>query len=123
MARFSQINDTSLDALVRTFYGRVRLDSVLGPVFEAAVEDWEAHFEILTRFWSSVMLASGRYKGNPFGAHKPLPIEPAFFDRWLGYWGETARELFEPELAAAFVEKAQNIAESLKLGLFFRPQA
>lgn len=66
------------------------------------------------------MLTSGRYKGNPMAAHMRHPIEPAFFETWLGLWRETAYEVFAPELAAQFVMKAERIAESLKLGLFFR---
>lgn len=119
-ARFTQIDDASIELLVRAFYEKARRDPALGPVFEAAVEDWEAHFAQLTRFWSSVMLTSGAYKGDPVGAHRPQPIEPAFFDRWLALWGETAEALFEPDLAAAFRAKAERIGESLKLALFFR---
>jgi len=54
-------------------------------------------------------------------AHMKLPIEPAFFDTWLSLWCETTTELFAPETALHFREKARRIAESLKLGLFFRP--
>lgn len=119
-ARFTLVDDASIEALVRAFYAKARRDPVLGPVFENAIADWEAHFETLTRFWSSVMLTSGRYKGDPVGAHRPQPIEPAFFERWLSIWGETADELFEPAQAAAFKAKAERIGESLKLALFFR---
>ena len=67
------------------------------------------------------MLTTGRYKGNPMAAHMKLPIEPHFFERWLALWQETAGEVFAPEPAAAFRDKASRIAESLKLGLFYRP--
>jgi hemoglobin len=119
--RFRHIDDASIAVLVRAFYEKARADPVLGPVFEAAVDDWEAHFAQLTRFWSSVMLTSGTYKGDPVGAHRPHPIEPGFFARWLALWGETAEALFEPELAAAFRARAERIGESLRLALFFRP--
>jgi hemoglobin len=119
--RFSSIDEASIEVLVRAFYEKARRDPTLGPVFEAAVHDWEAHFATLTRFWSSVMLTSGAYKGNPVAAHQPHPIRPEFFDIWLCLWGETADALFEPELAAGFRAKAERIGESLKLALFFRP--
>ena len=32
-----------IDRLVRTFYGKVRQDEVLGPVFAARIGDWEPH--------------------------------------------------------------------------------
>ena len=68
------------------------------------------------------MLTTGRYKGNPMAAHVKHPIEPAFFDRWLLLWRETAAELFAP-IAERFRDKAERIADSLKLALFFRPGA
>jgi len=55
--------------------------------------------------------------------HLKRPIEPAFFERWLALWRETAAEVFAPELAAGFCEKAERIADSLKPALFYRPGA
>ena len=47
-------------------------------------------------FWSSVMLTSGRYKGNPVAVHLRVEgIEPQLFDRWLALFDETCRELFD----------------------------
>lgn len=120
MDRFPKIDEPAIAVLVATFYAKIRQDPVLGPIFEEAVEDWDAHLDTLSRFWSSVMLTSGRYKGNPFGAHQGLPIRPCFFGRWLAIWAETAEELFAPEPAAAFRAKAERIADSLMQGLFFR---
>jgi hemoglobin len=121
MARFEEITEASLAAQVRAFYGEARKDPVLGPVFEAAVADWEAHFETLTRFWASVMLGVRSYRGDPMAAHKAHAIEPGFFDRWLALWGRTADALFAPGPAAALKERAAMIGRSLKLALFFRP--
>jgi hemoglobin len=116
------VTEADLQTLVDAFYAKVRLDPVLGPVFGRAVDDWPEHLEKLGAFWSSVMLTSGRYKGSPMAAHlrQAKAIEPAMFDRWLELWRETAREtLAEPD-ASAIIEKAERIAESLKLALFFR---
>jgi len=117
----AQVTEAEVGELVRRFYGKARRDPLIGPVFEAAVEDWPEHFERLTDFWCSVMLGAARYKGNPFGAHRPLPLKPEMFETWLGLWRETTAELFEPEVAAAFDDKAERIAASLSQGLFFRP--
>jgi hemoglobin len=48
-------------------------------------------------------------------------LEAGMFARWLALFRATAEELFAPELAASFREKAERIAESLQLGLFYRP--
>jgi hemoglobin len=111
--------DETLGDQIKRFYAVARQDPALGPIFDA-VQDWPAHFEIMTDFWSSVMLTSGRYHRDALGAHRKHPITPEMFDRWLELWGQTADELFEPELAVQLRAKAERIGESLKLGLFFK---
>lgn len=123
MSTFDRISEPAIAALVHQFYGKARRDPTIGPVFENAVDDWDEHLAKLCDFWSSVMLTTGRYKGNPMAAHIKQPIEPGFFDRWLGLWGETANEVFTPQAAAQFRFKAERIAESLKLAMLYRPQA
>jgi hemoglobin len=122
MGKHDMVNEATIAELVEKFYARARKDPEIGPVFEAGVHDWSAHLATLNDFWSSVMLTSGRYKGNPMAAHMKHPLRPDFFTRWLALWGETADELFVPEEAARFRHKAERIAESLKLGLFYRPE-
>jgi hemoglobin len=115
-------NDEGLEQLVDAFYARVRADAALGPIFNDAIADWPEHLEKLAAFWSSVMLTSGRYKGQPVLAHMKHKnrITPALFDRWLGLWAQTTNELMTPEAAAALQARAARIAQSLQLALFFR---
>lgn len=122
----SILTEEAIVRLVNGFYEKVRGDARLGPVFAAVIadEEWPAHLAKMYDFWSSVMLTTGRYKGNPMAAHAAVPgIEPSLFARWLALFGETADALFAPEIAAVFRLKAQRIAESLMLGLFYRPEA
>jgi hemoglobin len=116
------LDEDQLTDLVHAFYARVRRDEMIGPLFNAAVEDWDEHLERLSRFWSSVMLTTGRYKGSPMTAHRQhvASITPAMFDRWLALWGEVTTERLPVAAANALQNKAAHIAESLKLGLFFR---
>ena len=123
MSSFDTITEPAIAALVHRFYAKARRDPTIGPLFESAVHDWDDHLGKLCDFWSSVMLTTGRYKGNPMAAHMKHLIEPGFFDRWLALWRETAGELFAPGPAAQFRAKAERIAESLKLALFYRPGA
>lgn len=118
----ADIDEAGLEQLVRAFYARVREDAELGPIFNGAIADWPEHLDKLTAFWSSVMLTSGRYKGQPVPAHLKHRdrITPALFQRWLDLWGETARGLMTPNAAAALEARAARIAESLQLALFFR---
>jgi hemoglobin len=73
------IDEPMIDRLVRAFYGRARLDPLLGPVFEHNVHDWEGHLGRICAFWSSVALMSGRYHGQPMLAHQRLPIDTPHF--------------------------------------------
>jgi hemoglobin len=115
------VSEEEIARVVPAFYAKVRQDPMLGPVFNGAIEDWAVHLEKLQAFWSSVMLASGRYKGQPMPAHvrHADQISPAAFARWLQLWSETTRELLPPDAAAAMQEKAGRIAESLALGMQF----
>ena len=117
----SEITEAGLKALVETFYGRVRQDPLIGPVFNRAIDDWPEHLEKLQAFWSSVTLGSGRYKGRPMPAHikHADSISAPSFERWLALWAETSGEMFEPGPAAALQEKAGRIAESLAMGMSF----
>lgn len=119
MDGFATIDDRSLERLVTLFYARVRTDPGLGAIFNDAIEDWPVHLEKLAAFWSSVMLASGRYKGNPMLAHLRHRgrITPPLFLRWLALWREATNETMPPPAAAALQAKAERIAASLQSAL------
>jgi hemoglobin len=116
--------DDQIETLVATCYSRIRTDPALAPIFLGAIgDDWTRHLKTMCDFWSSVMNMSGRYKGKPIPAHVKLPgIEPRHFDRWLHLFSETAHTLFDAPLAALFVQRAERIAESLKLGFAFHAE-
>jgi hemoglobin len=116
-----KISEADLTLLVDRFYAKVREDAFIGPVFYSAIYDWPEHLEKLSAFWSSVMLTSGRYKGSPMAAHMrhAASIKPEMFARWLELWRETARETLTRAGAEAVIGKAERIAESLQLALYF----
>ncbi|OHT19378.1 group III truncated hemoglobin [Edaphosphingomonas haloaromaticamans] len=117
-----EMDDEGLKALVDAFYARVRADGALGPIFNDAIADWPEHLDKLAAFWSSVMLTSGRYKGQPVPAHMKHKdrIAPALFGRWLELWAQTTEELMTPGAAVALQDRAARIAQSLQLAMFFR---
>ncbi len=108
------ISEAMIAELVDKFYGRVRQDELLGPVF-AAVQDWDAHLAKLRDFWSSVVLTTGRYHGQPMRAHLPLSLIGNHFDRWLDLFEQTARDVCPPAAAAHFIDKARRIADSFEM--------
>jgi hemoglobin len=109
------VTETSIADMVDTFYTRVRADELLGPIFADAIgEDWAPHLTKMKAFWSSVLLASRTYKGNPMIAHLQLPrLTHHHFERWLQLWHETARELCTESLGDIFVQRAQTIGTRL----------
>jgi hemoglobin len=118
--RTQQISEDGIRHLVDAFYAKVRVDPELAPFFERALGN--SPLATMYDFWSSVMLISGRYKGNRVEKHRRLNgIEPRLFDRWLQLFGETCNEVLEDDVAPVFRAKAARIAESLKLALFYRP--
>jgi hemoglobin len=111
------VDEDMIERLVRGFYARVRNDALLGPVFEAQITDWEPHLQSMFAFWSSLMLQSGRYHGQPMPKHMRLPVDAVHFDRWLALFEATARDLCPPSAAERFVERSRRVAESLELGV------
>src|SRR5690606_40637970 len=88
--------------------------------------DWEPHLEKMTDFWCSVILKNGAYSGRPVPAHLKLKLKQVReedFDIWLGHFRETARTRCPPGVSEVFIDRAERIARSLKLAMFFRPEA
>lgn len=117
------ITEENIQKLVDNFYAKVRMDEMLGPIFFQAIgEDldaWKPHLQKMYDFWSTLMLGSRRYTGNPFQKHLALPaFDRVLFDRWLTLFEETARQLYTEESANAYVEKSTRIADNLKFGLY-----
>ncbi|TXJ22462.1 MAG: group III truncated hemoglobin [Chitinophagaceae bacterium] len=81
--------------LVDTFYGKIRIDLLLGGIFNGVIKDrWPEHLEKMYRFWQTVLLDEHTYFGSPFPPHAELPVEQKHFDAWLKLWHETIDEHF-----------------------------
>lgn len=116
------LDQDAIATLVDSFYSKVQSDPKLGPVFNAAISDWDEHKRLLTSFWASVVLRAGSYRGNPMAAHRAQPIRSEHFERWLELWHETCAEELEPQHALRMVEYAQRIGQGLKHGLGLHSQ-
>jgi hemoglobin len=112
------IDEAMIGELVDQFYAKVRQDDILGPVFESRIDNWDEHLTKLRAFWSSVVLMTGRYKGQPMPVHAAISeITDAHFERWLSLFAETAKAVCPPEAAALFIDRSRRIAQSLSLGI------
>jgi hemoglobin len=113
----SCLTEADLARVVDRFYDRVRGHAALGPVFDAAVDDWPAHKATLVRFWSSVALGTASYRGAPMAVHRAQPIHAGHFADWLALWSLTVRDELPVDDAQRLVEHAERIARSLMYGL------
>ena len=114
-----------VSSLVDGFYGRIREDAVLGPVFNREIEDrWDAHLSKMKAFWGSVSLGVEGYDGRPIPAHVKLQdLTHADFERWMGLFAATLDDLGASEEAKLFfLERAGRISVSLQMAMFGNPE-
>lgn len=121
---YTRIDIDAIRNLVYRFYDRIRVDDMLGPIFNGVIGDnWDTHLETMVQFWSSTMLRTGAYEGRPLPKHVGLKdVTPQHFDHWLELFYQTTAETFAPDLAEAFNERAKKIAYSFQLAMFYRPE-
>ena len=118
------IDDAYISQLVETFYGRVRADATLGPIFDKEIGDnWGPHLARMKDFWASVAMNAGRYTGKPVPAHTKLEgVDAAHFQIWLGLFRQTLEDTApSAEAIPYFMERAERIARSLQLAMFGLP--
>lgn len=97
--------------LVDTFYGKVRGDELIGPIFNDKIQDrWPQHLAKMYTFWQTVLLGEHTYYGSPFPPHAQLPIEKIHFERWLNIFSQTLDELFTGEVAKEAIWRADKMA-------------
>lgn len=113
------ITETQIRLVVDRFYGEVRKDPLLSAGF-APITDWDDHLQRMRDFWSSLMLASGRYKGNPVALHliHAARIHPEMFKRWLALWQRVTVDTLPADVAAELQLRASRIASRLSGALF-----
>lgn len=111
------LDEEHIASLVDHFYDKVQADDLIGPVFNAIVTNWDEHKRLLTRFWCSVALRAGTYRGNPMSQHKPLPIGPEHFERWLELWRQTVPEIMGADASALMIQFAERIGRGLRTGM------
>ncbi|TFV94177.1 group III truncated hemoglobin [Algoriphagus kandeliae] len=110
-----------IDFLVRRFYEKIRAHSLLGPVFNQVVKDWDHHLVHLSDFWEIILLQSGPGAGkfNPAQVHRDVDeavdhqIDQVHFGNWLELWFETIDQYFEGEVADFAKEHARRMAHML----------
>ncbi len=109
--------DQEITTLVYDFYDRVRADSMLGPVFNKHITDWDTHLQRMVQFWSSILLGTGTYQGTPMPKHIALPeLTAELFRQWLSLFHDTTEQFSNRPFAERAEEYAHRIARSLWYG-------
>lgn len=108
--------------LVDTFYDAVRVDAILGPIFnDTAKVDWSAHLPKMYDFWDTVLFGKAGYKGNPLAVHLELaqltPLGAREFDHWVALFHGTIDTLFAGPLADEAKARALRIATVMQFHL------
>lgn len=110
MKDIAGIHDIQL--LVNNFYGKIRENELLGPIFNSRIGDrWPEHLEKMYRFWQTVLLEEHTYFGRPFPPHAKLPVAREHFETWLGLWHGTVDEHFEGPKATEAKWRGDKMAE------------
>jgi hemoglobin len=114
--------ETEVDVrtLVDEFYGAVREDALLNPIFtDVAQVDWEHHLPKMYAFWNGLIFGKVGYAGQPFAAHVQLPVERKHFMRWLTLFHATVDRLFAGPGAQRAKDAAASIAHTfaMRMGL------
>jgi hemoglobin len=117
------LNEEGIIQLVDSFYDRVRATPGLKEIFEQKIgqddTSWKPHLQRMYAFWSSLMLRSGVYYGNPVKVHQALPyFPPELFEVWLDLFKETSESIFCEEISSRFVAKSEMIAKTFKAALY-----
>ena len=113
------VDASYIDTLVEAFYGKIREDELLGPIFAERIADWPLHLARMKAFWRSVLHNSGEFAGNPMLKHIAIPgLEERHFAHWLTLFYATLRELEPSDDATRLVaERARMMADSLLTGI------
>lgn len=106
------LNAADIKKIVDNFYGKVRTDGLLAPIFNERIKDrWPQHLEKMYSFWRTVLFAEDAYNGSLFSPHAQLPIEHAHFMRWLELFNQTIDESYQGKKALEAKWRAVKMAE------------
>lgn len=110
-----------LARLLRHFYADVRQDPVIGPTFNARIEDWGEHMAIIANFWETVLGATRTDSGSMPALHAPLGLGPEHFERWLFLWGANCRAHLPADAAGEMTDLARQLGQRLQVMLGVSP--
>ena len=116
-------DEARITALVRRFYELSLADAVLGPLFAAAIADFDDHYRIVADFWSHALLGTSRYqRGTPYSHHVGMVVTEDHFTRWMAAFAQAVGETLTFPLDALALKRAEHMTQSFKMGLLPLPK-
>lgn len=115
-------NRKDLELLVNSFYAKIRIDELLGPIFNSHIPEnkWPEHLAKLADFWETNIFGVAKFKGSPTQKHINVDknlnytISQVHFGKWLQLWFETINDLFIGENA----QRAKDASRKMSTGQF-----
>lgn len=119
-------NKADIEVLVNSFYNKVKLDDILGPIFTVIIPiNWKVHLPVMYQFWENAIFYTGGYTGNPMvmhaHIHKKIGLTTDQFDRWLQLFNKATDERFEGEKANLAKQRAYSIAKVMEEKILIKP--
>jgi len=99
--------------LIKPFYADLRQHAILGPIFNAHIQDWPAHLEKIADFWARQTGGVSRYRGGFAAAHVALGIDAEHFSPWLELWTFNSARQLAPREADEMNALARHLAARL----------
>ncbi|MBK5331689.1 MAG: group III truncated hemoglobin [Ilumatobacteraceae bacterium] len=117
-AREDIVDRADIELLVRNFYRDAAMDDALGPVFEAAHVNWNAHVATLIEFWAWQLLGEPGYDGQPLRAHEPVhartPLSHSHYERWVELFCDTINASFQGPHAEIAKGRGRKMAAAME---------
>ena len=99
--------------LIKPFYADVRQHEILGPIFNAHIQDWPAHLEKIADFWALQAGGESKYRGGFAGAHLKLGLRPEHFQNWIALWEYNNARSLPPQEASELNALAHELGRRL----------
>jgi hemoglobin len=115
------LDEAMVRAVVDDFYRKARRDDGDRPDLQPGDRRCRLaeHLDKITSFWSSMLLGAGTYNGRPMPRHLAIgDLADPHFVRWLALFRRNRRAALSARCGPPlFVDRAERVAQSLRLGL------
>jgi hemoglobin len=113
-------NRTDIEKLINSFYDKVKVDPVIGYIFNDIVKtNWEHHLPVMYNFWENALFYTGSYSGDNMNLHRHLsyvtPLKKEHFDQWNKLFLQSVDELFQGPNAELAKQRAISISTVMQI--------